>query len=110
MIGGRRADDTGSLWELFNLGAPGATEWMRDGLCAQTDQDAFHPEKGASTRPAKSVCAVCPVREQCLSYALETNQQFGVWGGHSAKERRALRRGALWIGGPRDERANPVTS
>ena len=94
MSGRRPSSGTDSLFELFNLGSPDATEWMRTGLCAQTDPAAFHPEKGEPTRPAKSVCAVCPVREQCLSYALETNQQFGVWGGHSAKERRALRRGA----------------
>jgi WhiB family redox-sensing transcriptional regulator len=67
------------------------TEWMSAGVCAQTDPEAFHPDKSGSVEPAKAVCVACPVRVQCLSYALETNQRFGVWGGHSARERKALR-------------------
>jgi WhiB family redox-sensing transcriptional regulator len=67
------------------------TGWMSAGVCAQTDPEAFHPDKSGTVEPAKAVCAVCPVRERCLSYALETNQRFGVWGGTSAQERQALR-------------------
>jgi WhiB family redox-sensing transcriptional regulator len=67
------------------------TGWMSAGVCAQTDPEAFHPDKSGTVEPAKAVCAVCPVRERCLSYALETNQRFGVWGGTSAQQRQALR-------------------
>lgn len=80
-----------SLGELLGIDAQ-AIEWMRDGLCAQTDPDAFHPEPGESLRPAKSVCLVCPVRTECLAYALEHHEQHGVWGGTSARQRQAMLR------------------
>ncbi|MFF8290461.1 WhiB family transcriptional regulator [Streptomyces sp. NPDC016309] len=60
-------------------------------LCAQTDPDAFFPEKGESTRTAKETCMACEVRVQCLDYALSHGEQYGVWGGLSEKERRPLR-------------------
>jgi WhiB family redox-sensing transcriptional regulator len=72
--------------------------WVQDALCAQTDPEAFFPEKGGSTRDAKRICngapgAVgCEVREQCLRYSLERDERFGIWGGLSERERRKLRR------------------
>ncbi len=60
------------------------------GLCAQTDPELFFPEKGGSTRPAKAVCAGCPVRAQCLEHALAHDERYGVWGGTSERERRRL--------------------
>lgn len=69
-------------------------EWTRDAVCAQTDPEAFFPEKGDSTRPAKRICAACPVRAECLAYALDHDERFGVWGGLSAVERRRLKRRA----------------
>ena len=66
--------------------------WMSDALCAQTDPDAFYPEKGGSTRDAKRVCSVCPVRDECLRFAIEHNERWGVWGGYSERERRRLMR------------------
>lgn len=65
-------------------------EWMGGALCAETDPDMFFPEKGGNTRPPKAVCAACPVREQCLAYALRENITDGIWGGLSPRERRAL--------------------
>lgn len=65
--------------------------WMDDALCAQSDPEAFFPEKGGSTRDAKKVCAECTVREQCLAYALEHHIAWGVWGGLSAKQRARLK-------------------
>lgn len=70
-------------------------EWMDDALCAQTDPEAFFPEKGGSTREAKSVCMSCEVRLQCLDYALGTDQRFGIWGGLSERERRKVKRTAV---------------
>jgi WhiB family transcriptional regulator, redox-sensing transcriptional regulator len=81
-----------SWWELLNLGSPDGVRWMRDGLCAQTDPDAFFPGKGEPTGPAKAVCLACPVRTECLAYALDRDERFGVWGGTSPRERRALLR------------------
>jgi WhiB family transcriptional regulator, redox-sensing transcriptional regulator len=91
-LGHRRAGNAVSLWELLNLGSPDETAWMADGLCAQTDPDAFFPDRGESPRPAKSVCAACPVRAECAAYALERGERFGIWGGLSERERRAIRR------------------
>ena len=54
--------------------------------------DLFFPERGASTREAKSVCAGCEVKDDCLEYALVNGEKFGIWGGLSERERRRLRR------------------
>jgi len=64
--------------------------WQKQSLCAQTDPEAFFPEKGGSSRDAKKICNSCEVREQCLSYALANNERFGIWGGASERERRRL--------------------
>lgn len=67
--------------------------WTQDALCAQTDPDAFFPEKGGSTRDAKTICRECDVTEDCLLYALRNDERFGIWGGLSERERRKLKRG-----------------
>jgi WhiB family transcriptional regulator, redox-sensing transcriptional regulator len=86
-----------------SLGVPGlrratsdddALAWQADSLCAQTDPEAFFPEKGGSTRDAKKICASCEVRSSCLEYALENDERFGIWGGLSERERRKLRKRA----------------
>ncbi|WP_378147432.1 WhiB family transcriptional regulator [Cnuibacter sp. UC19_7] len=86
------------------LGVPGvrkvttedddALAWQADSLCAQTDPEAFFPEKGGSTRDAKRICASCEVKAQCLDYALANDERFGIWGGLSERERRKLRKRA----------------
>ena len=62
--------------------------WQERALCAQTDPEAFFPEKGGSTREAKKVCLTCDVRTDCLESALEKDERFGIWGGLSERERR----------------------
>src|SRR5690242_17486916 len=69
--------------------------WQDQALCAQTDPEAFFPEKGGSTREAKRVCRSCEVRAECLEYALEHDERFGIWGGMSERERRRLKRQAI---------------
>ena len=66
--------------------------WQERALCAQTDPEAFFPEKGGSTREAKRVCLSCEVRAECLDYALAHDERFGIWGGLSERERRRLKR------------------
>jgi WhiB family redox-sensing transcriptional regulator len=66
--------------------------WQERALCAQTDPEAFFPEKGGSTREAKRVCLSCDVRGECLEYALAHDERFGIWGGLSERERRRLKR------------------
>ncbi len=67
--------------------------WQADALCAQTDPDAFFPENGGDTGPAKRICEACDVREQCLAYALRHNERSGIWGGMSTGERDRYKRG-----------------
>ncbi|HEX6681526.1 MAG TPA: WhiB family transcriptional regulator [Candidatus Limnocylindrales bacterium] len=70
----------------------GFPEWWDRGLCAQTDPDAFFVEKGGSPRPAKRICSRCDVKRECLEYALERRERFGIWGGHTERERRKILR------------------
>jgi WhiB family redox-sensing transcriptional regulator len=69
--------------------------WQERALCAQTDPEAFFPEKGGSTREAKKVCLSCDVRSECLDYALANDERFGIWGGLSERERRKLKKSAV---------------
>ncbi len=68
--------------------------WQTDALCSQTDPEAFFPEKGGSTRDAKRICTSCDVKSECLEYALQNDERFGIWGGLSERERRKLKRRA----------------
>lgn len=67
-------------------------EWQERALCAQTDPEAFFPEKGGSTREAKRICNRCEVKAECLEYALGHDERFGIWGGLSERERRRPKR------------------
>ena len=69
--------------------------WQERALCAETDPEAFFPEKGGSTREAKKICTGCEVKAECLEYALANDERFGIWGGLSERERRRLRRRAI---------------
>jgi WhiB family redox-sensing transcriptional regulator len=68
--------------------------WREDSACSGADSEVFFPpsEDEAAAMAAKKICAACPVQEQCLQYALATNQTEGVWGGLSSGDRRRLRR------------------
>jgi WhiB family transcriptional regulator, redox-sensing transcriptional regulator len=69
--------------------------WTDGALCTQVDGgDMFFPEKGELAKPAKQVCRRCEVRVECLKYALDNDERFGVWGGLSARERSKLGRTA----------------
>ena len=87
------ADDLGVLVDL--LDGPEEQEWQDRALCAQTDPEAFFPEKGGSTREAKRICLGCEVRSDCLEYALAHDERFGIWGGLSERERRKLKKRAV---------------
>jgi hypothetical protein len=70
---------------------PGA--WALQAECAGMDPALFFPERGESTSEAKAVCRRCPVAAECLAYGMANRERFGIWGGKSERERRALRRG-----------------
>ena len=66
--------------------------WQDYANCLGVVPDLFFPERGASTREAKEVCRGCVVREDCLEFALQNGEKFGIWGGMSERERRRIRR------------------
>jgi WhiB family redox-sensing transcriptional regulator len=75
-------------------------EWRRQASCRDTDPALFFPVGSSGTAlaeidAAKAVCARCGVREACLDFAMQTNQEAGIWGGMSEDERRRLRR--RWV-------------
>lgn len=80
---------------ILPLSEPSVLQWQSEALCAQTDPEAFFPEKGGSTREAKRVCTACTVRVECLEYALSNDERFGIWGGLSERERRRLKKQAI---------------
>lgn len=84
--------ETGSDLSFDALFGAVEQEWQDQALCAQTDPEAFFPEKGGSTREAKRICQACGVRDECLEFALEHDERFGIWGGLSERERRRLKK------------------
>ncbi len=76
------------------LAAPVLEEkpWATFAACAEAEGMTFFPQTKAEARAALAICNVCPVREECLEHALATNERFGIWGGTTEKERRALTR------------------
>ncbi|WP_393063813.1 WhiB family transcriptional regulator [Streptomyces sp. LN549] len=71
--------------------------WRMHAACREEDPDLFFPIGSTGpalvqTEDAKAVCRGCPVREECLRWALENGQDAGVWGGLGETERRALKR------------------
>jgi WhiB family redox-sensing transcriptional regulator len=67
-------------------------DWHDYANCLGVDPDLFFPERGASTRESKEVCRGCEVRHDCLEFALQNGEKFGIWGGLSERERRRIRR------------------
>lgn len=66
--------------------------WQDLAHCRGADPDLFFPERGASTRTAKSICRECTVQAECLEYAVTSGEKFGIWGGMSERERRRIRK------------------
>jgi WhiB family transcriptional regulator, redox-sensing transcriptional regulator len=73
------------------LPRPGAAgDWTLLAECQYTDPDLFHSGDPGQTWHAKRVCAACPVREECLEYALSAGEKWGVWGGTSERQRQRI--------------------
>lgn len=81
-----------SAFGAFNI--PGPPSWTESANCATTDPDIFHPpEKGShSIRDARKVCGNCDVVSECLEWALETNDRYGILGGLTPGQRSRLKR------------------
>lgn len=91
------------------------TNWRHQAACTDVDPELFFPvgrpgvtppEQDARTTRAKAVCRGCPVKAECLTWALDHGDDYGVWGGMDPDERRALKqRQARRPGRPRREAA-----
>ena len=66
--------------------------WRQHAACRGVEPDIFYPASDEEAEVAKAVCAVCPVRQPCLEYALTSRERDGVWGGATEKERRRILR------------------
>lgn len=69
----------------------GDERWCELASCAQTDPDLWMPDAGQSSRDAITICVTCPVRRECLNYALETHPSHGIWAGYTIKQLGQLR-------------------
>jgi WhiB family redox-sensing transcriptional regulator len=67
-------------------------DWRERGLCREVDPELWFPQKGGSGNEARKICARCEVRSVCLAWAVESDQQFGIWGGVSERQLKALKR------------------
>ena len=67
-----------------------STDWFDDAACRSAGLEVFFPVSESQSGEAKAICAVCPVREECLEHALAIRPGDGVWGGLTATERHRL--------------------
>lgn len=83
-----------TAWSEEAIVAP--EPWTKKGKCLETDPELFFPEPGGGhsymVDKAKAVCRACPVRAMCLQYALDHDEKFGIWGGHTSLERINIRK------------------
>lgn len=76
--------------------------WMKEGLCLGADSTFFFPpedSRGTAMQYysiGKEICAECPVSQQCLSMSLLTGDNYGLWGGKTPRERRAIDSKQRW--------------
>lgn len=73
--------------------------WVGEAVCRGVRSDVFFPPSGVRPVEALRLCGVCPVRVECLEYAIENHQHWGVWGGLTERQRFALKR-ARRLGDP----------
>jgi WhiB family redox-sensing transcriptional regulator len=76
---------------MWTSDQPEAVDWRSRGACRAQDPDELFV-RGAAQHQAKTMCMPCPVRAKCLAEALDHRIEFGVWGGMTERERRALLR------------------
>jgi WhiB family redox-sensing transcriptional regulator len=70
----------------------GEFDWAAKAACKDIEPRLFFPSRGEDAEPGKQVCRSCPVRVECLEYAVEHREQHGIWGGYSERERRQMRK------------------
>ena len=67
-------------------------KWTARAACIGTDTEIFYPVTPDEEAEALSICATCPVRAQCLDYAVRNREPYGIWGGTTPDQRRRIRR------------------
>jgi WhiB family transcriptional regulator, redox-sensing transcriptional regulator len=72
--------------------APEPTPFVEDAACREADAELFFSQDETLQQEALSLCAACPVRQECLEHALVNGEQYGIWGGTREGERRRLAR------------------
>lgn len=87
--------------------------WRDEAACRHTNADLFFPAGNAGLaavqiQAAKAVCRTCPVQEPCLQFAVESNQEAGIWGGKDEEERGRLRK--VWRAGRRPPMRSVTTT
>lgn len=88
------AMDTDFVLEMLVAPVLEERPWAAFAACLQAPGMTFFPQTKAEAQAALAICAVCPVRDECLRHALETNERFGVWGGTTEQQRREMLRDA----------------
>ena len=66
--------------------------WTDSAECRGVETEIFYPSSSEEEAEALSICATCPVRAQCLDYAIRNREPYGIWGGATPEQRRRLRR------------------
>lgn len=61
--------------------------WRQGAVCVQVDPELWFPDRGGTAVQAKALCRTCPVRQECLEYALKAKVTFGIWGGYGYRDR-----------------------
>lgn len=90
---------TNNLVDLPYLKEWGNGEWRKQAACAHSDTDKFFPAKGKEARTqevisaARIICAQCPVRSECLEFAVRNTVMYGIWGGLTREERKKVKDG-----------------
>ena len=80
-----------NLIELLGYKRP---DWQKDAACHEHPDVNFFPERGESSAPAKAICAMCLVANECRQYAIDNGIKDGIWGHQSGRDRRTARREA----------------
>jgi WhiB family redox-sensing transcriptional regulator len=66
--------------------------WQERAACFGVDPDVFFPISEEEAGPALMFCTACPIKEECLAWALKNGERYGVWGGLTEQQRRRLQR------------------
>jgi WhiB family redox-sensing transcriptional regulator len=66
-------------------------DWLKEAKCKKMDTSVFFPRTSEDSMLAKSICADCSVKQECLKYAIDNDISYGVWGGLSESTRRTIR-------------------